>query len=116
MALAGADRIFRILDEKPELDEGYVTLVNAEVRMVRYGKHRNIQVTGHGNITTKRIIQQLISRWKVMWYLMVWILDMMRKRWFCMISSSLQNRVRRLHLLVLPEQEDHDHQSDQPFL
>ena len=31
MALAGADRIFRILDEKPELDEGYVTLVNAEV-------------------------------------------------------------------------------------
>ena len=31
MALAGADRIFRILDEKPELDEGYVTLVNAEI-------------------------------------------------------------------------------------
>ena len=29
--LAGADRIFRILDEKPELDEGYVTLVNAEI-------------------------------------------------------------------------------------
>ena len=73
--------------------------------MVRYGKHRNIQVTGHGNITTKRIIQQLISCWKVMWYLTVWILDMMRKRWSCMISSSLQNRVRRLHLLVLPEQE-----------
>ena len=31
MALAGADRIFRLLDEKPELDEGYVTLVNAVV-------------------------------------------------------------------------------------
>lgn len=30
MALAGADRIFRLLDEKPELDEGYVTLVNAK--------------------------------------------------------------------------------------
>ncbi len=29
MALAGADRIFRLLDEKPEVDEGYVTLVNA---------------------------------------------------------------------------------------
>ncbi|MDY3917900.1 MAG: ABC transporter ATP-binding protein [Candidatus Limivivens sp.] len=29
MALAGADRIFRLLDEKPETDEGYVTLVNA---------------------------------------------------------------------------------------
>lgn len=30
MALAGAERIFNLLDEKPELDEGYVTLVNAE--------------------------------------------------------------------------------------
>lgn len=29
MALAGADRIFRMLDEEPEPDEGYVTLVNA---------------------------------------------------------------------------------------
>jgi len=29
MALAGADRIFRLLDEKPETDEGYVMLVNA---------------------------------------------------------------------------------------
>lgn len=28
MALAGADRIFNFLDEKPEIDEGYVTLVN----------------------------------------------------------------------------------------
>lgn len=30
MALAGADRIFGLLDEKPETDEGYVTLVNAK--------------------------------------------------------------------------------------
>ena len=29
MALAGAERIFTLLDEKPEADEGYVTLVNA---------------------------------------------------------------------------------------
>ena len=29
MALAGADRIFKLLDEKPEVDEGYVTLVCA---------------------------------------------------------------------------------------
>ena len=29
MALAGAQRIFELLDEKPEVDEGYVTLVNA---------------------------------------------------------------------------------------
>ena len=29
MALAGADRIFRLMDETPEVDEGYVELVNA---------------------------------------------------------------------------------------
>lgn len=29
MALAGAERIFQLIDEKPEKDEGYVTLVNA---------------------------------------------------------------------------------------
>ncbi|MTD37601.1 ATP-binding cassette domain-containing protein [Erwinia sp. CPCC 100877] len=28
MALAGAERIFRLIDEKPEVDDGYVTLVN----------------------------------------------------------------------------------------
>ena len=105
MALAGADRIFRILDENRNWTKGMLHWLMRKLKTEKYGKHRNIQVTGHGNITTKRIIQQLISCWKVMWYLTVWILDMMRKRWFCMISSSLQNRVRRLHLLVLPEQE-----------
>lgn len=30
MALAGAERIFKLVDESPELDEGYVTLVNAK--------------------------------------------------------------------------------------
>ncbi len=29
MALAGAERVFELLDEKPEVDDGYVTLVNA---------------------------------------------------------------------------------------
>ncbi len=31
MALAGAERIFELMDEKPEVDEGYVTLVNANI-------------------------------------------------------------------------------------
>lgn len=31
MALAGADRVFRLIDEEPEKDEGYVTLTNAEI-------------------------------------------------------------------------------------
>ena len=29
MALAGAERIFNLIDEKPEVDDGYVTLENA---------------------------------------------------------------------------------------
>lgn len=32
MGLAGADRIFELLDQEPEVDEGYVTLVNAQVK------------------------------------------------------------------------------------
>ena len=31
MGLAGTERIFELLDEEPEADEGYVTLVNAQV-------------------------------------------------------------------------------------
>ena len=31
MALAGAERIFALMDEEPEVDDGYVTLVNAKV-------------------------------------------------------------------------------------
>ncbi len=31
MALAGAERIFSLMDEQPEADEGYVTLVDAEI-------------------------------------------------------------------------------------
>lgn len=38
MALAGAGRIFELMDELPETDDGYVTLVNAEI-------------DGKGNIT-----------------------------------------------------------------
>ncbi len=32
MALAGAERIFKLLDEQPETDDGYVMLVNSEKR------------------------------------------------------------------------------------
>ena len=40
MALAGAERIFALLDEKPETDEGYVMLVNCE-----YDENGNIVET-----------------------------------------------------------------------
>ena len=31
MALAGAERIFELMDQEPEVDDGYVTLVNAKI-------------------------------------------------------------------------------------
>ena len=40
MAMAGAERIFSMIDEQPEVDDGYVTLVNAE-----YGKDGSITET-----------------------------------------------------------------------
>ncbi len=40
MAMAGAERIFSMIDESPEVDDGYVTLVNA-----RYGKDGTITET-----------------------------------------------------------------------
>ena len=40
MALAGAERIFELLDEEQEVDNGYVTLVNAE-----YDKNGELQET-----------------------------------------------------------------------
>lgn len=50
MALAGADRIFKLLDEQPELDEGYVTLVNVEEqagKMVESDKHTGLWAWKH---------------------------------------------------------------------
>lgn len=40
MAMAGAERVFALMDEKPEEDEGYVTLVNCNV-----GKNGEIEET-----------------------------------------------------------------------
>ena len=47
MAMAGADRIFKLLDEEPEVDDGYVELVNAkEDANGRYSRDRRT----HGNV------------------------------------------------------------------
>ncbi len=50
MALAGADRIFKLLDEKPEDDDGYVTLVNAVEKdgaLTETDKHTGIWAWKH---------------------------------------------------------------------
>ena len=45
MAMAGAERIFSLLDEKPEADQGYVTLVN-----VRVENGKPVETTEHTGI------------------------------------------------------------------
>ncbi len=58
-ALAGAERIFKVLDEEPEVDEGKATLVNVEVK--ENGELQEVdKCTGHwawkrdGNLTELR--------------------------------------------------------------
>ena len=51
MALAGANRVFDLIDENPETDDGYVTLVNVEVdeegNIVETDKHSNLWAWKH---------------------------------------------------------------------
>ncbi len=46
MALAGADRLFSLLDEAPEQDEGYVTLVNCREKADGSGLEESDERTG----------------------------------------------------------------------
>ena len=63
MALAGAGRIFELMDELPETDEGYVTLVNAEIdedgNIIETDKHTGIWAWKHphgdGTLTYTRL-------------------------------------------------------------
>ena len=62
MALAGADRIFELIDEKPETDNGYVTLVNmkeADGQLIESDKRTGIWAWKHphedGTITYTRL-------------------------------------------------------------
>lgn len=62
MAMAGAERIFSLLDEPPEADEGYVTLVNAREengKLVESDKRTGIWAWKHphqdGSVTYTRL-------------------------------------------------------------
>ena len=46
MALAGAERIFNLLDEKPETDDGYVTLVQCDKRKDGAARRKQPERTG----------------------------------------------------------------------
>lgn len=58
MALAGAERIFGLLDEKPETDEGYVTLVNAKEengKLVETEEHTGMWAWKHTHQATGEV-------------------------------------------------------------
>lgn len=68
MALAGAERIFEIIDQKPEVDEGYVMLVNATVdetgNIHETEKHTGIwawkHTHGDGSVTYTRLAGDIV--------------------------------------------------------
>ncbi len=68
MALAGAERIFEIIDQKPEIDEGYVVLVNAELsengEIKETEKHTGIwawkHTHGDGTVTYTRLAGDIV--------------------------------------------------------
>jgi ATP-binding cassette subfamily B protein len=71
MALAGADRVFKLIDEQPETDDGYVTLVNAEEvngEVRETSKHTGMWL---GNIFTRIAIQPPTKSLRVALYLMM---------------------------------------------
>ena len=55
-ALAGAQRIFALLDEKPEEDHGYVTLVNARIR-----KREGAAVANDAPVCNEQIAQTAVN-------------------------------------------------------
>ena len=57
MALAGADRIFQLLDSEPEKDSGYVTLVNVEE-----GSGTSVQVTAENEEDAAQMSDELKSK------------------------------------------------------
>jgi len=53
MALAGAERIFKLIDEQSESDDGCVTLVNARYVNGVLAEIGEKQISGHGNARMK---------------------------------------------------------------
>jgi ATP-binding cassette subfamily B protein len=69
MALAGAARIFELMDEKPEIDDGYVTLVNAAYTDGKLGEadHRTDQWAwkhphGDGTLTYQKLEGRILMK------------------------------------------------------
>ena len=64
-ALAGAERIFELIDQKPESDEGYVMLVNAEYRdgvLTETDRHTGLWAWKHPHFDGSVTYQKLEGR------------------------------------------------------
>ena len=68
LAAAGAYRVFKVLDEKPEFDEGYVKLVDAEIdnkgNIIEVDRHTGIWAWKHphedGSTTYERLLGDVV--------------------------------------------------------
>ena len=102
MALAGAQRIFALLDEKPEVDTGDITLVNAK----REEGDELLETTSapaHGPGRCRRRMASIaLSNSKAISNSRMSISAMTRRRLSCMISPFTAARARRLPLSVRP--------------
>lgn len=80
-AAAGAQRVFELMDQEPEKDEGYVELVNAEE-----DENGNLidprcgPISGRGNIRIRRRAPLHTADWKAALYWMMSISDITKTR------------------------------------
>ena len=103
MALAGAERIFELMDEEPEVDNGYVTLVNAKYDKKRRNslKPRKRPTSGRGSTRT-RTAPPPTRRSAAMSASSMWISVITRIRSFCTTSRCTPSPVRRSRSSVQP--------------
>lgn len=99
MAAAGAGRVFELLDQKQEEDNGYVEFVNVRERkdgtLEETKERTGVWAWKHphkaeGTVTYKKMEGGIV--------LTEWISAMTHPRWCSMTSSCLPNPVRKLHL------------------
>ena len=88
MGLAGADRIFTLIDEEPEVDEGYVTLVNAREEhgeIIECEEHTGLWAWKHPHQDGTKTYTKLTGDVGCL----MWTLDMYRKRQYFIISHFM---------------------------
>ena len=119
MALAGAERIFDLMDEEPEIDEGYVTLVNAKFDPERpaRGSRGATPASGPGRSPPGGRQRRLMCSSRAMCGSTMWTSATIdgqdrpaRHQPLC--QTRPEDRLCRRHRC----RQDHDHQPDQPVL